>query len=179
MVYFVKKNFYSHKYLREGWTVNQREGRVQWYFEDTERCVFWWWYIEGCSGIITQKPQSQEVQFFLVGARLACEANAGILLIKGSVLKTFLADALVQANFISLLVPFRRYLSGNCSRIQNMANWTIHLSRLASGSLIPVDKILNMQFYNFEIHIYTRQSFATIALCIRTPYFLNSLWFIF
>lgn len=60
-----------------------------------------------------------------------------------------------------------------------MANWTIHLSRLASGSLIPVDKILNMQFYNFEIHIYTRQSFATIALCIRTPYYLNSLWFIF
>lgn len=81
--------------------------------------------IEGCSGIITQKPQSQEVQFFLAGARLACEANAGILLIK---------DALVQANFISLLVPFRRYLSGNCSRIQNMANRTIHLSRLASGS---------------------------------------------
>lgn len=42
---------------------------------------------EGCSGIITQKPQSQEVQFFLAGARLACEANAGILLIKGSVLE--------------------------------------------------------------------------------------------
>lgn len=39
--------------------------------------------IEGCSGIITQKPQSQEVQFFLAGSRLACEDECWDFVDKG------------------------------------------------------------------------------------------------